>query len=63
MFEDQLILVVGLEHQGVFIKALDTARELHATQKVDSDEALLFASIIEKTILNVLCLFFHLVLT
>ncbi len=63
MFEYQLILVVGLEHQGVLIKALDAARELHSTQEVDSDQALLFARIIEKTVLNVLCLFFHLVLT
>lgn len=63
MFEYQLILVVGLEYQGVLIKALDAARELHSTQEVDSDQALLFARIIEKTVLNVLCLFFHLVLT
>lgn len=59
MLENQLVLIVGLQHQGVFVKALDAAGELHSTQEVNSDQALLFACIVEKTILNVLCLFFH----
>lgn len=59
VLEDQLFLVIGFEHQGVLIKALDAAGEFNAAQEVDRNDTLFFARIIEKAVLYVLRWFVH----
>ena len=60
VFENQLLLIIRFEHHGVLIEALNTARQLNATQEIDSDYALFLARIVEKTVLYVLRWFVHL---
>ena len=60
VFENQLFLIVGFEHHGVLVEALNAARQLHATEEVNGDYAFFFARIIEKAILYVLRWFVHL---
>jgi hypothetical protein len=60
VFEDQLLLIAGFEHQRILIEALDTTGEFHATQQIDGHQTLIFARIIEKTVLYVLRWFIHL---
>ena len=59
MLENQLLLIVRFQHQGVLIETLDAARELNAAQKVDGDRTLFLARIIQKTVLYVLRWFIH----
>lgn len=60
VLEDQLVLIVGFEHEGIFIETFDPTGEFDAAEKVNCNEALFFASVIEKAVLDVLGLFFHL---
>ena len=60
MLENQLLLVIGFEHQRVLIETLDPARELDAAQEIDRHHSLFFARIVKKTILNILRWFIHL---
>ena len=46
VLEDELLLVVGLEHDRVFIETLDLAREFHATHQIDREEGLVFARVV-----------------
>jgi hypothetical protein len=62
MLEDQLLLIVGLQYHGVFIEALDATAELHAAHQIDSQEGLVPAGVVEKSLLDILrqlvhCLF------
>src|SRR5438067_12124338 len=60
MLENQLLLIVRFEHERVFVKAPDAARELDTAQEVDCDHSFFFARIIEKAVLNVLRWLVHL---
>ena len=60
MLENQLFLIVRLEHKRIFIEALDTPGELYAAQQINRDQTFFLARIIEKTILDVLRWFVHL---
>lgn len=55
MLEDQLLLIVVFQKNGVFIERANPARKLDATYEVDRDWTLVFANSIQERILNVLC--------
>ena len=59
VFENELFLITGFENQGVLIEALDPSGEFDAAHQIDREHHFLFASIIQKTILNILRRFFH----
>ena len=46
VFENQLLLVIGLEHNGIFVEALDAAGKLYATHQIDGQEGLVLPCII-----------------
>src|SRR5947207_6998358 len=54
VLEDQLLLVVGLEHDRIFVERANTARQLHAAEQINGDARPLLASRIEEGILNIL---------
>src|SRR5579864_5706544 len=61
MLEDQLFLIVGLQHDRIFVERTDSARQLDPTQQVDRDVELFFAGRVEERVLDVLRrLVFHL---
>src|SRR3954471_17894558 len=61
VLEDQLFLIVGLEHDRIFIERPDAARQLPSAHQVNRDDGFFFACRIEKRVLDVLCrLVFHL---
>jgi hypothetical protein len=60
VFEDQLLLIVGFEHKGVLIEALDATGKLHTAEQVNRYNAFFFARIIEKAVLYVLRWLVHL---
>ncbi len=55
MLEDQLLLAIVLQQDGIFIERPDLPRQLDAAYQVDCDRTLVFSHCIEKSILNVLC--------
>jgi len=60
MLEDELLLVVGLQHDRVFVEGPDPSAQLYSTHQINRDWRLVLASSIEKSILNILCrLCFH----
>jgi hypothetical protein len=60
VFEDQLLLVVGVEHDGILVEGADAARELDSAQQVNGDVGSLLACRIEEGVLDVLRrLIFH----
>ncbi len=46
MLENQLLLIIGFEHERVFVETLDPACEFYAAQEIDSDYSLFFARIV-----------------
>jgi len=62
MFEDQLVLIIRFENNGVLVEALDPARQFHSSHQVNRRQCLVFPDIIQKHILNILNLFFHSIL-
>jgi hypothetical protein len=60
VLENQLLLIVGFEHERILIETLDAAGEFHAAQEINSNHSLFFTRIIEKTVLYVLRWFVHL---
>ena len=46
VLENQLLLVISLEHKRVFIKALNTAGKLDATHQINGEDDFVFACII-----------------
>src|SRR5215468_6231108 len=61
MLEDQLLLIVGLQHHRILVERPDPARQLHPTQQIDRDVELFFAGRVEEGILDILRrLVFHL---
>jgi hypothetical protein len=59
VLEDQLLLVICFEHEGVLVKALDPARELDSAQQIDRDDPLFLARVVQKPILYVLRRLIH----
>ena len=60
MLENELLLVVGLQHDRVFVEGPDPSAQLYSTHQINRDWRLVLASSIEKSILNILCrLGFH----
>src|ERR1700722_5508911 len=55
VLEDQLLLIIGLEHHRVFVKRTNTARQLYTTQQVNRDTGSFFPGGIQERVLNVLC--------
>jgi hypothetical protein len=54
MLEDQLLLIVGLEHDGIFVKRTDASGELDPAQQVDGDIQSFLASGVKEGVLNIL---------
>jgi hypothetical protein len=59
VFKDELLLVVRLQYHRIFVKALDSPRQLDSTHQIDRKENLVFPGVIEKRFLNVLRELFH----
>src|SRR5947209_758435 len=53
VLEDELLLIVRFEDQGVLVETLDTAGELHAAHQVNSQDDLVLPSVVQKTVLNI----------
>src|SRR5579872_3160129 len=54
MLEDQLLLSVGLQNNGVFVEGAYTARQLYSAKKVNRDVQAFLASRIQEGILYIL---------
>jgi hypothetical protein len=54
VLEDQLLLIVGFEHNRIFIERTDAPRQLDAAQEVNGDIQFFLAGGVEEGILNVL---------
>jgi len=54
VFEDELLLIVGLQNNGVLIERADASAELYPAHKIDRDRRLIFSSSIKKGVLNIL---------
>src|SRR5664280_47989 len=48
MLEDQLFLVVGIQHDGILVEGTNTASQLHPTQEVNRDNRFVFPGRVEK---------------
>ena len=59
VFEDQLLLIVGLQHQRVFVETLDSPLEFHAAHQVNGDDDLILAGVVQKAILDILRWLIH----
>ena len=46
MFKDQLLLIVGLEHERVLVETLDSTGELDAAHQVNSEDNFILASVV-----------------
>jgi hypothetical protein len=46
VLENQLLLIVGLKHQGVLIETLDPAGELDAAHQVDRENDFILAGVV-----------------
>ena len=57
VFENQLLLIVGFQHDRILIERPDPPRELHSAEQIDRDNGFVFARSVEKRILNILCRF------
>src|SRR5690348_9006161 len=60
MLEDQLLLIVGLQHHRIFVEGADAPGELDAAQQVKGDGGFVFSGCVEKRILDVLRRLIHL---
>src|SRR5579884_877656 len=54
VFEDQLLLVIRLEDDGILIERSNAARQLYPAQQINGNERLVFTSGVQKRILDVL---------
>ncbi len=54
MFENELLLVAGLEHHRVLIERSDTARQFHTADQLDRNIVPFLSCRVEEGILNVL---------
>ena len=62
MFENQLLKISGLEHQGKLVKAANLAREFDAAHQIDCYIDTVFTQIIQEAVLyvlGVLCIVVH----
>jgi len=60
MFENELFLVVRLQHNGVLVEGPNASAKLYPAHEINRDGRLVFASSVEKGVLNILCrLGFH----
>src|SRR5579862_2425657 len=59
VLKNQLLLVVRLEHNRIFVEAFDAARKLYAAHQVNRQEDLVLPCIIQKSFLDVLRQLFH----
>ena len=59
MFENQLLLIVGLQHERVFVETLDASGKLDSAHQINRDDAFFFARVVQKRILNILRRFVH----
>lgn len=59
MLKDELILVVGLEDNGVFVKAFDAPGQFCSTHQVNCGCKFVLSKVVEKHVLDVMCLSFH----
>ena len=59
MLENKLLLVVGFEHNGILIEALDAAGKFYTAHKVNRKEGFILARVVQKSFLYVLRELFH----
>src|SRR5512141_3403210 len=60
VLEDELLLVIGLQHDGVFVERSDAACQLYPTEQVNRDRRFVLACCVEEGILDVLRRLIHL---
>ena len=54
VLEDQLLLIIGFQNDGVLIEALDPSRQFDPAHQIYGEEDPLLAGTVEKSFLNVL---------
>ncbi len=54
MLEDQLLLIIGLKNDRIFVERANTPSQLDAAQQINGDIDLFFAGCVEEGILDVL---------
>lgn len=59
VFKYQMLLIVRFEYQGILVEALNPAIQAHPAEKVDGNQCLFLAGIIQKTVLDILRGFLH----
>src|SRR5260370_23489639 len=59
MLENQLLLIVGFEHQRVLIETLDASGKFDTADQVNRNDAFFLARVVQKRILYILRRFVH----
>src|SRR4051812_26485495 len=54
VLEDELLLIVGVEHDGILVEGTNAPGEFHSAQQIDRDGSFFFTRGVEERILNVL---------
>jgi hypothetical protein len=54
VLEDELLLIIGVEHDRILVKGPNPAAQLDSAHQVNGDGRFIFASSIKKGVLNVL---------
>ena len=55
VLEDELLLIVVFQQDGIFIERAYASRQFHAAYQINSDLGFIFADRIQKSVLNILC--------
>ena len=63
MLENELVLVIRFQDNGVLIEAFDFASQRYPRHQINCRLCLVFPYIVQKYVLNVLNLFFHSILS
>src|SRR5579863_6818964 len=55
MFEDQLLLIIGLKNHGILVERANAPSQFHPAKEVNSYNRFVFAGCIQKRVLDILC--------
>jgi hypothetical protein len=59
VLKNELLLIVGLEHDRILVETFDAAGKLDATHQVDGKEGFILPRVVEKSLLDILRQLFH----
>src|SRR3954469_5530404 len=54
VLEDELLLIIGVEHHGVLVERANPPGQLHTTEQINGDRSFFFACCVQEGVLYVL---------